>query len=332
MKTLRKEPIPRVDSVDGLMEMAHGYQRSMALFAALDLGVFSALSNGPSDAAGLARRLSADPRRLSILLNALAGIGVLEKRGNAYGNGRVAQRYLADGPGSKAAILLHHMDCWPAWTKLVERIRNGRKRPGRKKGYQENFIRGMEDNARERAVEVAKRIPLPKGERLLDLGGGPGTYAVEWAKRYPGAQVTVFDVSETLAVTRKILREKDASGLVALMEGDFLNDGIGGPYDFVWISQILHAYSERDCLFLLRKVRKALAPGGIAAVQEFLLEKEGTSPPGPAFFSVHMVAVTDGGKAYTAEEVAAMFRKAGYRRVSKGKPDPRGVGIVQARV
>ena len=75
-------------------------------------------------------------------------------------------------------------------------------------------------------------------------------------------------------------------------------------------------------------MRRELAPGGRAAVQEFLLEKGGTFPPGPAFFSVHMVAVTEGGKAYTSEEVAAMFRSAGYRRIEPGRPDVRGVGVV----
>jgi hypothetical protein len=65
-------------------------------------------------------------------------------------------------------------------------------------------------------------------------------------------------------------------------------------------------------------------------VQEFLLEEGGTSPPGPAFFSVHMLAVTDGGKAYSAREIASMFQAAGFRKVSAGRPDPRGVGIVSA--
>jgi ubiquinone/menaquinone biosynthesis C-methylase UbiE len=186
----------------------------------------------------------------------------------------------------------------------------------------------MEDNARERAAAVAARISLRPGELVLDLGGGPGTYAVEWARRYPGATLTVFDMPETLRVTRKILREKGASRLVRLLEGDFLADPLGGPYDFVWISHILHAYSEKKCLSLLRRVRGVLRTGGRVAVQEFLLEESKTAPPGPAFFSVHMVAVTEGGRAYSAGEVASMLRAAGFRKVAIDKPDPRGVGIV----
>lgn len=104
-----------------------------------------------------------------------------------------------------------------------------------------------------------------------------------------------------------------------------MRDRLGGPYDFLWISQILHAYSEKECVVLLRKARKAATPGGRVAVQEFLLDESGAFPPGPAFFSVHMVAVTEGGKAYTAREIASLFRERlpGRRR---GGPLPPGDG------
>ncbi len=321
-----------VKSLDDLMEMAHGYQRSMALFVALRLDVFSALAGGAADARSLARRISAEPRNLSILLNALVAMGLLETEGEKYRGTRLALEYLSSGPRSKRSILLHHLDCWGEWSGLERKVRGGRKGRSDRGGYQENFIRGMEDNARERAVLVAAGIPIGKGERVMDLGGGPGTYAVEWAKRYPDAEITIFDTPETLRVTRKILREKGVSRLVRLLEGDFLKDALGGPYDFIWISQILHAYSEKECRALLRKSRLAMAPGGRLAVQEFLLEENRTSPPGPAFFSVHMAAVTEGGRAYTAGDIAAMLQAVGFRKVTTDKPDLRGVGIVSARL
>jgi ubiquinone/menaquinone biosynthesis C-methylase UbiE len=189
----------------------------------------------------------------------------------------------------------------------------------------------MEENARERAARVARTFPLRPGERVLDLGGGAATYAVAWADACPGAEITVLDTPGTLRVTRKILREKGAEGRVRLVEGDFLKDPLGGPYDFVWISQILHAFAVPDCVRLLRRARAALAPGGRAGVQEFLLDDGKVSPPGPVFFSVHMVAVTGGGRAYTAGEISGMMGKAGFRKISAGPKDARGVGVITAR-
>ena len=317
--------------LEELMEVAHGYQRSMALFTGLRLGVFSALASGPSDASRLARTVSADTRRLSILLNALVAVGLLKRDGAQYENGKLAARYLTDGPLSRRSILLHHRNCWAEWTDLERKIRAGRKGAGPEKNWQENFIRGMEDNSRERAAQVAREFPLREGERLLDLGGGPGTYALEWAVRYPGAKVTLFDLPETVRIARRILSEKGRSGEVEIAAGDFLKDPLGGPYDFVWISQILHAFSERECIRILRRARQAMAPKGRVAVQEFLLDEGKTSPPGPAFFSVHMVAATEGGRSYTEGEIKGMLSTAGFRKVSARRPDPAGVGIVTAQ-
>jgi ubiquinone/menaquinone biosynthesis C-methylase UbiE len=320
-----------VRNVDDLMAMGHGYQRAMILFAALKLGVFRGLAAGGCDASALARRVGADPRKLSILLDALAAQGLVGKKGKTYRNAHVVRDLLLPGPRSMESILLHHLDGWGEWGRLSATVRAGRTPRGGVEGNaQENFIRGMEENARVRAAAVARRIPLRSGDRVLDLGGGPGTYAVAWADACPGAEITVFDMPATLRVARKILREKGAYGRVRLAEGDFLEDPLGGPYDFVWISQILHAYSESACVKLLRRVRSALVPGGRVAVQEFLLAEGKTSPPGPAFFSVHMVAVTEGGRAYTAREIAAMMKTAGFRKISVDRPDPRGVGIVRA--
>jgi len=322
-----------VRDVDDLMAAGHGYQRAMILFAALKLGVFRGLAGRKCDASALARRVGADPGKLSILLDALAAQGLLAKKGKRYRNAKVARDHLLPGPRSMESILLHHLDGWGVWGRLSATVRAGRTPRGGADGdWQENFIRGMEENARARAAEVAGRILLRPGDRMLDLGGGPGTYAVAWADACPGAEVTIFDTAATLRVTRKILREKRAAGRVRLAEGDFLEDPLGGPYDFVWISQILNAYSGSDCVKLLRRARSALVPGGRAAVQEFLLAEGKTSPPGPAFFSVHMVAVTEGGRAYTAREIATMMKTAGFRKISAGRPDPRGVGIVRGAV
>ena len=320
-----------IRTVDDLMAVGHGYQRAMTLFAALKLGVFRGLEAGGCGASALARRIGADPGKLSVLLDALAALGLIVKKGGMYRNAQVARELLLPGSRSMESILLHHLDGWGEWGRLSATVRAGRSPRGGASGdWQENFIRGMEENSRERAAAVAGRIPLRPGDRLLDLGGGPGTYAVAWADACPGAEITVFDTPATLRVARKILREKGADGRVRLAAGDFLEDPLGGPYDFVWISQILHAYSGSACVKLLRRARSALVPGGRVAVQEFLLAEGKTSPPGPVFFSVHMVAVTEGGRAYTAREIAGMMKAAGFRKISADRPDPRGVGILRA--
>ena len=153
-----------VRSVDDLMAVGHGYQRAMILFAALKLGVFRGLASGECDAFALARRVGADPGKLSILLDALAVQGLVGKRGKRYRNAQVARELLLPGPRSMESILLHHLDGWGEWGRLSATVRAGRTpRRGAEGNWQENFIRGMEENARERAAAVAGRIPLEIG-------------------------------------------------------------------------------------------------------------------------------------------------------------------------
>src|SRR5512139_1805756 len=203
--------IGQVRTAEDLMAIGHGYQRSMTLFAALKTGVFRGLEEGPCDAPLLARRIGADPGKLTVLLDALSAMGLVGKRAGRYRNAGITRDLLLPGPRSMVSILLHHLDGWGEWGRLPSAIHGGREpRLGADGGYQENFIRGMEESARERAERVARAFPLRPGERVLDLGGGAATYAVAWAEGYPDAGITVFDTPGTLRVTRKVLREKGA--------------------------------------------------------------------------------------------------------------------------
>jgi len=156
-----------VRDVDDLMAAGHGYQRAMILFAALKLGVFRGLAGRKCDASALARRVGADPGKLSILLDALAAQGLLAKKGKRYRNAKVARDHLLPGPRSMESILLHHLDGWGVWGRLSATVRAGRTPRGGADGdWQENFIRGMEENSRERAAAVAERILLPIANRV----------------------------------------------------------------------------------------------------------------------------------------------------------------------
>jgi SAM-dependent methyltransferase len=278
-------------------------------------------------------------RRLAALLEALAALGAVEREGARYRVSEAGRSFL----GGASARARHHLDHWDEWGRLAPAIAGeavggagGRERRRREREYREDFARTLEANARERAAAVAARFPLPPGARLLDLGCGGGGYGAAWLLSSPGAEVTFCDLPGTLPVTRKILRER---GIAAgrgcrprFLGADVLRDPLGGPYDFAWISHVLHGMGPDDCLALLRKVRASLAPGGTAAVQEFLPPPPGgAEAEGLSFFRLHMAAVTKGGRLYTAREIASLLRKAGFRALSGGEADGEGVGIVTGK-
>jgi len=268
--------------------------------------------------------LKADARGAGIFLNGLAALGLVDKSGDYFKNSELASRYLVQGSENyRGAIIKHIEHTWErGWKDLKETVLLGHPpqadpekwldaRPERDEAEVRAFTWGMHAIARDLAPQVAARLDLSGVRRLLDLGGGPATYAINFAQANPGLQATVFDLPMPLEIARENIGKNGLTDRVGALAGNFLQDDIGTGYDFIWISQILHSHDEGQCRFIIAKAVAALAPGGALAIQDFYLNADGVSPAGAAMFGVHMLAVTPRGRAYTHDEVAAWMQAAG---------------------
>lgn len=293
-----------------------GFQASRALITANNLGVFEGLKTSRS-ASELATALNLNERGLRLLLDALTGMGLLRKKKDAYKNAPVAIRFLLRGTPYYQGDILRHMDSlWRSWSELDEVVRTGQ--PARGGGRNlDAFIMGMHNIASVKAKKAVRAIGLRGVRTALDLGGGPGTYALEMAKK--GIAVTLFDIPGAIEIAKGIASEKKAKG-IAFKGGDFLVDDIGKAYDLIFISQILHAYSETDCIGLLRKCKGAAAsPGGRVVIQERKINEERTLPARSALFSINMLVNTSGGRCYSPKEMKGWLLRAGFSKI-KVKP------------
>jgi predicted O-methyltransferase YrrM len=308
---------------DQIMAMARGFQVAKMLMVAVDLGLFDFLTE-PRSAAEAAAWLQADARATGIFLNGLVGQGVLIKDGDAFRNSELASRYLVQGHEDyRGAIVKHIEHTWKrGWDDLKETVLVGRPpsvdpekwvdgRPERDAAEVRAFIWGMHAIARDLAPKVAARLDLTGVRRLLDLGGGPATYAITFAQANPELRATVFDLPLPLEIARENIAQNGLTDRVGTLAGNFLRDDIGTGYDFIWVSQILHSHDEGQNRYIIGKAAAALNPGGTLAIQDFFLNPDGVSPPGAALFGVHMLAVTPRGRAYYHVEVAAWMQEAG---------------------
>ena len=306
-----------------IMSMARGFQVAKMLMVAVDLGLFDFLAKKKS-AVETAAWLKAEPRATGIFLNGLAALNILDKEGDAFRNGDLAARYLVRGSENyRGAIISHMGHTWKrGWEDLEETIRVGHPpaadpekwvdaRPERDEAEVRAFIWGMHAIARDLAPKVAAKLDLSGVRRLLDLGGGPATYAIIFAQATPGLAATVFDLPLPLKIARENIAKNGLTDRVHTLAGNFLQDDIGTDYDFIWVSQILHSHDEEQCQLIIAKSVAALKGGGTLAIQDFYLNADGASPTGAAMFGVHMLAVTPRGRAYTHGEVAAWMQAAG---------------------
>ncbi|MDH4163829.1 MAG: acetylserotonin O-methyltransferase [Nitrospirota bacterium] len=295
------------DAAAAFAQLWGGFRASRVLLTANNLRIFEQVGAGTS-ASGLASVLRTDLRATEILLDALAALGLLKKQKVTYSLTPLAKQFLLPGSPAYQGDMLRHADTlWKSWSGLDEVVRSGMPNRTGERDH-DVFIRAMHNNALPRVRQVISALDLRGVRQALDLGGGPGTYSIALAKK--GIAVTLFDLPNTIDVAREIVRTAGAKK-ISFRGGDFHFDDIGGPYDLVLLSQILHSHGPLENRALLAKTFEALAPGGTIAVHEFSLDDDRAGPLPGALFSVNMVVNTSEGRSYTAREIGSWLREAG---------------------
>ncbi len=288
------------------------YWSSRILLTANNLGIFEYLKI-PQTAENIASAIKTDLRATEILLDALTGLMLLKKITNKYKNSSIANRFLVSGsPYYHGNIVKHLNTLWKNWSELDEIVKTGK--PARKAQDHISFIKGMHDISKLKAENIIKKINLKGVKKALDLGGGPGTYSIEMAKK--GISVALFDLPETIDVAKDIIKESEVSS-IDFIAGDFLSDDIGNGYDLIFISQVLHAFSDEDNIKIINKSAKALNQNGKIVVQEFYIDNTHANPVKSAIFSVNMLVNTESGRCYSPDEIKKWFKKSGLKRIDE---------------
>ena len=305
---------PAKDPVD---DIATGYREAQILLTANRLGLFPALTADGGTADRLARDLDADPRGVRILCDALAAMGILSKIGGVYSATSLVDEYLLpESPQSKVAMLRHSARLYERWGSLMDVVKTGRPVPDeatdpRLRRGGRAFTRAMADVGRSSAAATVEKLDLTGVRNLLDIGGGPGVYAIEFARRWPELRTAILDRPDVLEVARENVVEAGLENRVDLLPGDAFADDLGGPWDAILISNLVHIYSDAENRELVTRCSDVLAAGGRLVIKDFLLDDSRLSPPGGAIFAVNMLISTDAGECYTEVEARGWLDHAG---------------------
>jgi cyclopropane fatty-acyl-phospholipid synthase-like methyltransferase len=179
------------------------------------------------------------------------------------------------------------------------------------------FIAAMHARAVPQAKAVVTSLPLAGVNRVLDVGGGSGAYAMAFARAKPGLRATVLDLPQVAPLTRDYVRKAGLSRLVDVRVGDYDKDTFPGGYDLVFLSAIIHSCSPAEVRKLFQKCARALNPGGLIVVQEFVVDEGRISPAFSVFFALNMLVGTPGGDAYTESEIRSWLAGAGFGAIKR---------------
>jgi SAM-dependent methyltransferase len=301
-----------------LFRISGAYWAGCALQAGVQLELFTALAKGLKREADLAGELDCEPRALGMLLTALVSMGLLKRENGLVSAPQSVLALLArDSPEYHGFIIKHHANIMPNWARLAEAVRDGsitRERTTintESLAEREDFLMGMFNVARLQADRVARSLDLGGRQRLIDIGGGPGTYAIYFCRENPQLRATIFDLPTTRPFAGKTVARFGLEDRIDFAGGDFSRDPLPAGYDVAWISQVLHGEDPESAAALIHKASACLNPGGLLCVQEFVLDDDRGGPEHAALFALNMLVQTPGGQAYTSREIGDMLRAAG---------------------
>ena len=321
-----------------LLQLSGQYWATCTLHAAVQLDVFTAIGDHQIAGGDIAQKLNVNTEGVVRLLNALTAMNLLEKSDDKFSNVPAGNTFLSkDSPGYIGYMISHHHHLVESWSKLDQAVQTGT--PVRERGshtsseWRESFLMGMFNMAMSMAPMVVDKIDLSGRSHLLDLGGGPGTYAIHFCMKNPKLKGTVYDLPTTRPFAEKTIEKFDLTDRIDFIDGNYVNEGIEGVYDVAWLSHILHGEGQKDCQRIIQKAVSVLKPGSMIIVHDFILNNSMDGPLFPALFSLNMFLGTSGGQSYSEKQINGMLSEAGVKQIRRlSFQGPTESGIITGRV
>lgn len=286
--------------------------RAYILITADRLDLFDFLGAAEKSSAALAAHYGGVPADWEIFLNALCRMGLLRARARLYRNSGFTARHLNDG----ATLPRRHLG---RWSGLASILTSG-KRPGRQipfatdRKQAENLLESLDLDAREIAPYLLEKLPLKHSKKLLDVGGGLGTYAIAFCRRYPDLQATVVEHPKIAPLARRAIRVADMAKRVRVVSADIEREPLPRGFDVALLSNVLHAHGTRENRSLLRKLHRSLDPRGRLIVRDVFMHRGGTAPEWGTLFSVVLLLHSPRGRCYGLDEILRWLYAAGFKR------------------
>ena len=301
----------------------NSYQRTEALKAAIELGVFTTIAEGNTTVAEIARRCEAADRGIRILCDYLCIMGFLNKDGNNYSVTIDSATFLnRNSPAylGGAIDFLLAPQLINDFKNLTAAVRKGGtvSEEGGTTAPENpvwvKFARAMAPMMAMPAQLTAQLVDEKADRKLkiLDVAAGHGLYGLAFATRNPQAEIVALDWPNVLEVAKENAQGTGVSERYSTIPGSAFEVEFGAGYDIVLLTNFLHHFDVPTCETLLRKVHAALAPGGRAVTLEFVPNEDRISPPESAAFSMMMLGSTPAGDAYTFSELERMMTNAGF--------------------
>lgn len=276
------------------MQITTGFCSSKILMSAVNFGLFTILAEQKSLSARQIKsqlNFKCTDRQVYDYLDALLGLGFLQREGvlasAVYYNSIETDRFLDQNKplymGTYVEMLDNHLNRF--WDNLEEGLLTGQS-PGDYKDGQnlfeeiqqdpdrlEGFVNAMNGMQLGNFEAFASKFDFSGYTTLTDAGGCGGLLSLTVARQHPHMHCTSFDLPALEPIARFSIQEAGLEERVNAVNGDFFVDPLPEA-EVVVMSNILHNWSEKKKLELMKAAYEALPPGGVLVAIENIIDSE----------------------------------------------------------
>ena len=309
------------DHKEYIINLALGYQMSQALFTAISLDIFTQLDKGPQDRAGLARKLEVDETVFKRFVGVLIDLQLLEEKNTLVYNTSISSQHLVRGKHGYLGNIIHHSaNLWEFWKDLDKQIRNGSPHPPGREYLNDfphrldDYLSAMNDTAALKAATIAEAIAIQDFRKMLDIGCGPGCYAIVFCQWNPNLHATLIDLEPHIEYARRQIIHANLQNRIKAVTCQILEEDIpGSNYDLIFISNLIHVYDRDEVENILTKAWNMVSSPGCMVIHDYIIDSETAHPLFSSLFDLTMFLGTPRGKCYSRKDLTQMLNFIGAR-------------------
>ena len=315
-----------------ILQTAFSFWNAKVLLTAVELGVFTRLSNGPLTGPQLADQLNLHPRATFDFFDALVAMRFLDRDGDgpaaAYRNTPTAAEYLDRASPRYVGGTLEMLNArlFRFWDNLPEALRTGKPqneikhsgRPMFEELYSdparlEQFMGAMTGLSRLNFEAFADKFDFSPFKTLCDVGGATGLLCIEAAKRHPHLRCTTFDLPVVEPIAKRSIAAAGLSDRISTASGDFFETPLPRA-DLITMGMILHDWDLPRKMRLIKAAYDALPPGGAFVVIEALIDDARRDNAFGLLMSLNMLIEFGSAFDYSAADFRTWCTEVGFRR------------------
>jgi SAM-dependent methyltransferase len=304
---------------DAIFEVAMGFMASKHLLVANEIGLFTALAEGPATLEQLAEKMGVPARTLRIIADAMVALGFVAREDGAYRNGAAADAFLSGRGPMNLAPALRFMNAiaYPVWQGLEQAVRTDAPARGDLTEEQQKiFSEGVEAFTAGPAHALANAYDFSRHRRLLDVAGGTGSFLVAILSASPALEGTLFELPEVAKIAERNLAASPVADRVSVTAGNAVEDDLPGGHDVVLLANIVHYFRPQQNVELVRRVRAAVEPGARLLLVDWWTDPAHTQPLPAALMAGEFLAQV-GGDIYSEQEMHAWLAQTGWQPVER---------------